>query len=122
MNSNISDFKGLPKWATSLGIREPKGLQLNQSDSSIIKDNGVMPDSFNITYTGDSNVMMKEAQAMAKELNVKVVVDEISIPSFVAGGELDNGKYNVSIIVGPSGFMIAASNIEQREKYNTIKK
>jgi len=98
-NDNISMFTEMPTWAKELKIEEPEGLNLITSKSNIITAKGAYSNTFNITYSGDKNIMMSEAKRISEKLNLGIDNDDTNL--FMSSGEV--GKYTVSITVSDNG-------------------
>jgi hypothetical protein len=85
-NSNISDFTGIPSWASTAGAIATNGLTLIQAESSITTKKDDYPNSFTATYEGDIDTMKSEAKRLATEL--KLNIDHEDTKTFLATGKL----------------------------------
>jgi len=109
-NSNITDFNGIPDWATKIGINEPEGLALDPNNSSIVEANDIMSASFSATYIGDKETVFSEARKIAQKHNLDIILD--SATDFYADSTIENGKYNLSIDATSEGLNIEAADIQ----------
>ena len=117
-NSNVNSFKALPNWALDIGLRDYDEFVIDQKNSSIVEANGVMPDSFDVIYTGEISLLLEEAKKLINQYSMGVTLDDSGNSILLAEGKTSDSKYNISIYVDGKTFELSAVNLEQMDEFN----
>jgi len=91
-NKDFKVFDGMPDWAKKLGFDELEDLTLNKKDSSIGLENAEkhLGRSVTLTYTGDKEVIKREAKKIIKEFDINIFQEGEDY--MLASGELNVGN------------------------------
>jgi len=97
-NDYLSDFDGLPSWATAIGMIEVKGLKLDQSRSDISKGDNKqhVPKSFIAHYKGTAQEVMSEGNRLVEELKLEKNFGDME-NGIVASKEVGDIFINLSV-------------------------
>jgi hypothetical protein len=117
-NANINAFTSLPDWALDIGLKDYEDLIIDQKNSSIVEANGVMPDSFDVIYTGEISLLLEEAKELISQYSMQVTLDDSVNSILLAEGKTTDSKYNISVYVDGKTFELSAVNLEQMDEFN----
>jgi len=117
-NQNIDNFSSLPDWALEIGLKNYSNFSIDQRNSSLVEANGVVPDSFDVTYTGEISELFNSATDLANKYSLSFTLNDIEDFNLLADGVIENGKYNMSIYVDGKTFELSVVNLDQMNEYN----
>ena len=117
-NSNVDSFKSLPTWALDIGLRDYEEFTVDQKNSSIVEADGVMPDSFDVIYTGDIFLLLEAGRNLVNQYSMAVTLDDLENSILLAEGKTSDGRYNISVYIDGKTFELSAVDLEQVDEFN----
>ena len=69
---NKTEVNGIPDWAEEIGFSDPADMTLDKNQSTITTEDTDKFNSMTLHYTGEYDVAMKNAEAIAKSANIPV--------------------------------------------------